>query len=73
MSACPRIAGQSGHARGSGLGPSATGLSQPQVRAWSAMPPKAEGAHSIGAAVETTFTLMLQSEYPTATQQERTR
>jgi hypothetical protein len=29
--------------------------------------------HSIGAAVETAFTLTLQSEYPTATQQERTR
>ena len=36
------------------------------------MPPKAEVSYSIGAAVETAFTLTLQSEYPTATQQERT-
>jgi hypothetical protein len=50
-----------------------TGLSQRQVRAWSAMPPKAQLRTALGPAVETALTLTLQSEYPTATQQERTR
>lgn len=45
----------------------ATGLAQRQARGWSAIPPKAEVAHNIGAVVETAFMLTLQSECPIAT------
>ena len=52
------------------LGSFATGLSQRQLRAWSTIPLKAEVLTTLGLRAETAFTLTLQSEYPTATQQE---
>jgi hypothetical protein len=64
------------HGRGargmmSELGPFATGLSPRQVRASSAMPRKrSEFTALLPSEVYCAFALTLQSEYPTATQQE---